>query len=225
MTILGNAMPGAAVSDVSAVPLLAVDADTAPSYRPIRRWERRYAFGLVLLDGTVALFAAGVAFVLRFGAVTDRSSGYLILSLLLPIAWLSAAGLSRAYEPRFLFVGSEERQRVVAAGVGLIALLAIVSYAGRLEVARGYVLVALPGTTLGVLLVRYVARMWVHRRRRDGRFMQRVLLVGYERGVQRLATQLRREPSHGMDVVGACLPPGWSEGTDVSDLGVPVLGA
>lgn len=197
---------------------------TTPKPTPIRRWERRYSGALCAVDALVALLAAGAAFGFRFGNVTDRSGKYLIFSLALPVAWVAAAALARAYEPRFLFVGPEERQRVLLAGAGLIAALAIVSYAGKFEVARGYVVIALPGTTLAVLVARHLARRWVHRQRRGGRFMQRVLLVGYERGVAELARQLNRERYHGMRVVGACLPSGYSEGTTAADLGVAVYG-
>lgn len=216
MTIVGEPQSGADVITTQPV--------TAGVHTPFRRWERRYVLMLCGCDAVVSLIAGLIAFEVRFGVVTHYTGTYVLLSVILPIAWFAAAALARAYEARFLFVGTEEYQRVIAAGVALIALLAVVSYAGKMDIARGYVVIALPGTILGVLVTRYAARKWVHRRRREGRFMQRVLLVGYERGVKSLAGQLHREQFHGMYVVGACLPQGWSEGTSSTDIGIDVYG-
>src|SRR5215467_10497590 len=58
------------------------------------------------------------------------------------IVSLAAAGL--AYETRYLFVGTDEYQRVIRAGLAATAAVAIASYAAGKEIARGYVLVALP---------------------------------------------------------------------------------
>ncbi len=196
-----------------------------------RRWERRYVTLLLAIDSVIALGAAVAAYLIRFGTDNPnaRVDGYLLFSVALPVAWIATAALVRAFEPRFLFVGAEEFRRVLFCGLILTAGVALVSYAFRLDVARGYVLVALPMMTLGDLLARYVARKWVHRVRvRQGRLMRRVMLVGHEEGVVALATQLHRQRYHGMQVVGACLPPGYSGDTltgsaDGAD-GLPVFG-
>jgi exopolysaccharide biosynthesis polyprenyl glycosylphosphotransferase len=173
----------------------------------VHRWQRRYLRVAVLADGLVALIAGCVAFLARFGDVTASNRQYLIASLLLPAGWIIAVALSRAYETRFLFVGPEEYQRVVFAGVSTIAAVAIVSYAAHLQIARGYVVVALPGLMVGDIAVRHVMRKWLHRRRNSSdRYMRKVLLVGYEQPVARMAQQLHRERYHGMRVVGACVP-------------------
>ena len=53
----------------------------------------------------------------------------------------------RAYERRFLFVGNEEYRRVLNSGIALTAGVAVASYTANTEVARGYVLIALPLVT------------------------------------------------------------------------------
>lgn len=193
-----------------------IAGDAAPT-----TWEAQYRRSAMIADALVALLAGGLAFVSRFGDVTGTNRQYLVASILLPVAWLCAIGLARAYEPRFLFVGPDEYQRVLLAGVSVIAGVAVVSYAARLDIARGYVVIALPSVTIGTLAARYAMRKWLHRKRTvSGAYMRRVLLVGYERSVAGLARQLHRERYHGMHVVGACLPRPAS-----GEVGLPVFGS
>ena len=53
-------------------------------------------------------------------------------------------GLWGAYETRLIGVGSDEFRRVLNAGITLTAAVAILSYASKSEIARGYVVIALP---------------------------------------------------------------------------------
>jgi exopolysaccharide biosynthesis polyprenyl glycosylphosphotransferase len=190
-----------------------------------RRWQRRYRQTLVGLDAIVALIAGGVAFAVRFGTVDESTQAYLLMSVLLPLAWVAAVGLARAYEARFLFVGSDEYHRVLLAGLALTSLVAVVSYAFHIDLARGYVLVALPAATLADLAVRYAARKWVHHNRHtQQRFMSKVMLVGYERAIAGMTRQLNRQHYHGMQVVGACLPPHRPYHDRIDDVGIDVYG-
>ncbi len=90
------------------------------------------------------------------------------LSAGLPLLWLAAMAAARAYEARFLSVGFEEFRRVLVAAVVVIATVATASWATKAEIARGYVLIALPMATALTLLGRYLVRKWVHRERRRG---------------------------------------------------------
>jgi exopolysaccharide biosynthesis polyprenyl glycosylphosphotransferase len=162
-----------------------------------------------------------VAFGVRFGdEVTAYNRGYLVLSLLLPVVLLLVLAFSRAYERRFLFVGSEEYQRVFRGGVFLIAGAAVSSYALDLDLARAYVLAALPTAVIGSVVLRFALRKRLHRSRiRHGRGLRRVIVVGHELAVVGIARQLNRERYHGLEVVGACLPPHHD-----GNVGLPVYG-
>ena len=171
------------------------------------QWEAWYVRGLFAADFGVALVAGLLAYWLRFGLViTNYTVGYFILTIALPFVWLGATSLNRTYEPRYLFVGTDEYQRVIRAGLASTAAVAIASYAVGLEVARGYVVVALPAATVGCVLARFAIRKGLHRAHEHGKYLRRVVVVGYSRAVQDLCEQLRRERYHGMEVVGACLP-------------------
>jgi exopolysaccharide biosynthesis polyprenyl glycosylphosphotransferase len=187
-------------------------------------WYVRCALGIDFLS----VLAAGlIAFGIRFpGAPSAYSKPYIALTVSLPFLWLLMLGMCRAYEPRLIGVGSEEFRRVLQAGFSLTAAVAITAYATKTEVARGYVVMALPLATLLDLLGRFVLRKRLHRLRRTGLCMRRVVAVGHRGAVSDLISQLRRERYHGMEIVGVCLPAALCTGDDaISEVGeVPVLG-
>ncbi|GAA2861898.1 sugar transferase [Streptosporangium fragile] len=169
--------------------------------------------GCAALAGVLALFV-------RFGEVTPYVAPYVVASAILPVAWVCTVALNRAYEPRLIGLGPEEFRRVLHCGFMLTAALAVGAYLTKTEVARGYVVLAIPLTTLLTLLARYALRRSLHRRRARGRCMRRVVAVGHRAAVAELVRRFRRERYHGMEVVGACAP---HDGMgDVE--GVPVLG-
>ncbi|MGW4957738.1 sugar transferase [Nonomuraea sp. NPDC004186] len=184
-------------------------------------WVRSYRFRAVLGDLCGAWVGSGLAFYVRFGELTPYVLPYLLVSLALPVVWAFAVALNRAYEPRMLGVGSEEFRRVVQSGVALTAGTAIGSYLTKTDVARGYVVLALPLVTLLTLLLRYALRRSLHRRRAAGECMRKVVAVGHETSVEELVRLFRKERYHGMDVVAACLP-GGVPGDFVGE--VPVAG-
>jgi exopolysaccharide biosynthesis polyprenyl glycosylphosphotransferase len=173
-----------------------------------QRWERQYVRALVLCDLLAGVAAGAVTFGLRFGdEVTTYNRSYVWLSALLPLALLAVLVVSRAYERRYLFVGTDEYQRVFRGGVGLIAGVALVSYALDLDLARSYVLGSLPTAMVSAVVLRFALRKRLHLARARGERLRRVIVVGHELSVIGITRQLRRERYHGLEVVGACLPP------------------
>jgi exopolysaccharide biosynthesis polyprenyl glycosylphosphotransferase len=185
-----------------------------------QRWESRYQRALVASDLAAGVCAGVLTFALRFGdEVTTYNRGYLLLSALLPVVLLMVLAVSRAYERRFLFVGTDEYQRVFRGGVGLIAGAAVLSYGLNLDLARSYVLAALPTAILGAAVLRFALRKRLHVAWGRGQALRRVLVVGHVPSVLAITRQLRRERYHGLEVVGACLP---ARGDGVP--GLPVYG-
>jgi exopolysaccharide biosynthesis polyprenyl glycosylphosphotransferase len=197
---------------------------TRERQRPVDIWERRYLRLLVLVDLAIILGSTLLALHVRFGNADDSVSGvsYPMLSVILVPVWLGSLFVARAYEMRFLGTGADEFKRVGSASLRLMAVLAVVAYTFKIELARGYVAIALPVGTVVLLLGRYGQRRLLHARRRRGQFMRRVIVVGGVDGVRDLASQLSREPYVGYELVGACLPSS-SEAFAIPD--VPVLGS
>jgi exopolysaccharide biosynthesis polyprenyl glycosylphosphotransferase len=94
---------------------------------------------------------------------------------------------------------------VLNAGVCLTAAVAIVSYATKTELARGYVVVALPSLTALDLVGRFTLRKRLHKLRQLGSCMRKVVVVGHADVVADLASMLRRDTYHGLWVVAACV--------------------
>jgi exopolysaccharide biosynthesis polyprenyl glycosylphosphotransferase len=192
--------------------------------KPVDLWQARYVRLVILVDLAIILASALLALHLRFGEHKTSVSGvsYALLSIVLVPVWMGSLYLARAYEPRFLGTGADEFKRVSAASLRLMAVLAIVAYIFKIEIARGYVAVALPLGTLLLLLGRYGQRRWVHAERRRGQFVHRVVVVGGVEGIRDLAEQFTRESYVGYALVGACMPT-TSEAFALP--GVPVLGS
>jgi exopolysaccharide biosynthesis polyprenyl glycosylphosphotransferase len=182
-------------------------------------WERDYLRRAALVDLGCAVLGVFAAAQLRFG--NDVTGTYVALSLALPVVWLNAIWLAGGYDVRFIGTGSDEYRKILNAGVGLIAAIALFSYAINLELSRGYVLIALPTTTLIDLAARYTIRKRLHRQRASGQCLFRVVAVGHEVAVAHLVEELGRDRYHGLTVVGACVAQP-SECAEVAS--VPVYG-
>ncbi|SEP22721.1 sugar transferase [Trujillonella endophytica] len=177
------------------------------------------------VDAVIAGIAATVGYVVRFGpADAPTAHAPFALAVLLPGVWVLAMLVGRAYEQRFLWVGPEEFRRVFVAAMMMLAAVGTVSWAFKLDVARGFVVLALPLAAVLTLGARYAQRQALHRTRRHGHNMQTTILVGHRGGVAAMDEQLDREAFHGYRVIGCCLPAGQqSEGKDAFH-GLPVLG-
>ena len=100
-------------------------------------------------------------------------------------------------------------------------------YLLKLEVARGYLAVALPLGLLSLLLSRWVWRKWLAKERSQGRYISTVLVVGSHSTAAAMAQEFEKVRAAGYRVVGVCVP-GWGTGRgdtlNVDGHPVPVLG-
>jgi exopolysaccharide biosynthesis polyprenyl glycosylphosphotransferase len=184
-------------------------------------WRRRYTAAGIVVDLVAASVATELALLVRFGGTPPEV--YIKVSLALAPLWVVLIAMNRAYEHRFIGVGTEEFGRVLRAGVMLMSVIAFASYATNAELVRGYVIIAVPALVVSDLLGRRALRAWLHQQRVHGRCVQRTLLVGSATTVQSTAHRMRGHSNHGMTVVGACVSDG-AAGKVAADLGVPVVG-
>ncbi|WP_242677075.1 sugar transferase [Streptomonospora litoralis] len=201
----------------------------ASAARASSAWMRSYVHGLLWIDAGAGVLAGASALQIRFGHPLTTSAGpwYLLFSLALPALWVLVVAFSGGYARRFIGQGTEEFRRVLSAGVVLTAAVAITAYSAKVDVARGYVLLALPTVVLGTLIMRYAWRKRLHRLRARGLCMRGVVVVGHPESARDLVRQFRREPYHGMGVIGVCLPRRRMSGEPIGpgDIdGCPVLG-
>lgn len=188
-------------------------------FRRTSGWERYYLRRAALADFGCAILGVFAAAQLRFGG--DVTAAYVALSLALPVLWTIALRLAGGYDVRFIGTGSDEFRKVLNAGVGLTAAIALFSYTINIELSRAYVLIALPSTTMFDLITRFSIRKRLHHQRAAGRYMLRVVAVGHEPAVADLVKELGRDRYHGLTVVGACV----ANPLDSDEIaGVPVYG-
>jgi exopolysaccharide biosynthesis polyprenyl glycosylphosphotransferase len=93
--------------------------------------------------------------------------------------------------------------------------------------ARGYLAIALPVGTLGLLTSRHLWRTHISRKRAQGHCQTKVLAIGDRQAVAHLVHELARNPRNGCAVVGVCIPGyGPSRGNTLMVDGreVPILG-
>ncbi|WP_199485369.1 sugar transferase [Actinomadura craniellae] len=184
---------------------------TSPRAGRRSSWSPSYIGVLRRVDVVVVVTAVLIAYAGRFGSRAPLVSGvpYMAVAAMLALAWLGSLRLMRGYDIKIIGHGAEEYRRVLGSGLRLAGLVAIVCYLADAPVARGFVALAFPLGTFGLLTGRYTARKWLHHRRRAGDgWSHRVLVVGDGPQVEDLVRQLRREPYAGYQVVGVCTPDG-----------------
>lgn len=168
------------------------------------RWLGVYRWAAVGGDLLAAMLGVFVALLARFGS--GVGSGYLIVSSLLPLAWVAAVALSKGYDPRYFGTGPDEFRSLLRSGVGLTAAVAMASYVTKTEIARGFVVLAIPVMCAAALFLRYALRKDLHRHRVRGRCMHRVLVVGHSVPAATLCEHLESRPTDGFRVVATCRP-------------------
>jgi exopolysaccharide biosynthesis polyprenyl glycosylphosphotransferase len=183
-------------------------------------WTGRYLRGVAAADCLCALTAGVLALLVRFAAQPHLPPAYLALTLALPVIWVLTLALAGAYNVRFIGVGSDEFRRILNAAVSLTATVAIIAYATKMQVARGYVVIALPTVAVADLAAHYWMRKRLHRLRGMRLCMHKVVAVGHREAVDSLITELRRDHYHGLDIVAVCLPDGRLTARDVEGVGV-----
>ncbi len=193
------------VSDSAVETGMRVPTDRNTVIPGTKAWTSAYLRRAALADWTCALAAGALAARVRFGGQAYLPLTYLSLTCGLPVAWWMSVLLAGGYDTRFIGLGSDEFRRILSAAVNLTAGVAVVSYAAKLDLARGYMAVALPSATVMDLAARYLLRKRLHRRRVRGWCVRGVVAVGHAAAVDRLVTVLRRDPYHGLAVVAACL--------------------
>jgi exopolysaccharide biosynthesis polyprenyl glycosylphosphotransferase len=187
-------------------------------------WVARYQQQTVAVDATCGLLAGLIALLGRFPG-TSQPFLYVLVTAGMPLIWIVWVTVAGGYDPRFIGLGSEEFRRIINATFSLTAAFAILSYAFKVDFARGYVLIAVPALGVADTAARYLLRKRLHRQRERGLHMRRVTAVGHPGAVADLIVQLRRDRYHGLEVVNACVAGDRLTGDTAAEIaGVPVLG-
>ncbi len=206
-------------------------AEQAESTAQSRDWRDVYASRLLLTDLLAVIWVVFGVQLLWFGFETadaaftgDRTHlaiNYTAISLGLVVAWMLALQAFGTRGFRIIGTGSTEYALIARASMQLFGLVAIIAFLIKLDLARGYILLAFPIGIVVLCFTRWLWRQWLIVQRSKGRYSTKVLLVGSELTATHIARELTRFPAAGYRVVGACVPSGSRH---LAGTNVPVLG-
>ncbi len=180
---------------------------STPAHR--RCWLNIYRPSLLLLDAAACALAGYTSIQLWPGKAQsgffDQGALYWAALACLPLAWIVLLWMHGAYEGRYLGLGADEFKRVFKAVTTYTALICFLAFTLKAELSRLAVTTVLPLTLILTVLVRFGARKALHRLRKRGRGLQRLMLLGTlgeTLSVYRITT---RNPYAGLQPVGICL--------------------
>lgn len=197
----------------------------------VRRWRDQYSQYLRISDSVVVFASVLLAQAVRFGEIAN-TSGYsdptmTLFSFLFAALWLSALAVFQTRSTRIIGAGIDEYRRIGTASFWTFGIIAMVTLLAKVDLARGYLAIALPVGTFGLLASRSMWRKHLCRKRAQGECQNRVLAIGDRQSVTHLAHELARDPQTGCVVVGVCIPgygPARGNTLTIGGRVVPILG-
>jgi exopolysaccharide biosynthesis polyprenyl glycosylphosphotransferase len=182
-------------------------------------------------DVVVVIAAVLVAQFVRFGGSSLTESDWnvrlTLYSVLFASLWIAALAIFHTRSPRIVGEGLPEYVQVFNASFWTFGAIAIGSLLLKLDIARGYLAVALPTGTLGLLLARHLWRRHLARARSRGECQTSVIAIGDRRAVSVLAREVTRNPKNGYRIVGVGIP-GYSEAPGssltIGQIEIPIIG-
>jgi exopolysaccharide biosynthesis polyprenyl glycosylphosphotransferase len=197
---------------------------------PTRSWAHSYLLRLRITDTLIVLAAIATAFVIRFGPddVATNVSGfpvpYLMISLLIALAWSIALSAGHTRDARVCGMGLTEYRRVTAASALTFGVLAIIFLVGKVDVARGYFILALPIGLVALLGSRWTWRRWLVAQRRFDHYLSRAIVVGDADDVGYVAGQIQAKSGAAYHVVGVVVDDPQQSTIAVDGENLPVVG-
>src|SRR3954453_6374145 len=132
-------------------------------------WARRHIRTLLLADFASVVLAVTLALGLRFGLGAGAGVGgasYTLVTVFAIPLWIGALALNRCYDHRLLGQGSGDSRRVFTGSFRMAGVVAIVCSLAKLDLARGYLAIALPAGTVLLLAGRVAVRVHVNHLRK-----------------------------------------------------------
>ena len=197
-------------------------------------WVRAYARRLFVTDLVIIVVVVFGSQLIRFrprGAglnIRDATGllnfavGYTAVSAIIVVAWMLSLDFFATRDHKIIGTGSAEYKLTIDATIRLFGIFAIIAYLTQAQIGREYLLLALPVGLILLVFARWLWRQWLVKKRENGEYMYRVLLLGQTTKVEHVAESIQRAGSSGLRIVGAVT----KSGTVARDLipGVPVLG-
>ncbi|MFF8774336.1 sugar transferase [Kitasatospora sp. NPDC015120] len=192
--------------------------------RPGIDWEQQYRRTVITSDTMATAFV--VAAIGGFFGVRDAANWHEkwgILAFGTELLVLGSLAVTRSWVPAVLGQGAEEFRRLGRALFTAAVVLSLGGIALTSHNIKLWIFVAIPAITAVTMTERYLLRVWLHRRRNEGRCLRPVLAAGSPATVRDLIARTRKFPHLGWKVEAVCTPYTLGPGGDRLD-GVPVVG-
>jgi exopolysaccharide biosynthesis polyprenyl glycosylphosphotransferase len=201
-------------------------------------WKRAYSRRLLITDTLVISlsvfcvqlmwFSWGNSNVEFTGNSMSLPVSYFLASLVIMGTWMVLLAAAGSRKVEAVGSGPDEYRRVAKASFLLFAILSAASFLFQIQLARGYVLLALPVGLLLLLLSRWFWRQWLHRERARGKHLSKSVIIGSARSADFIAKKILATPEAGFVVIGAFVghSPAFSDPSPafLEKSGVSILG-
>ncbi len=150
-----------------------------------------------------------------------------VYSLALVVVWLAALSFVQSRDLSLAGIGVEEYRRVMTATAWVFGIIASVGLVLHSQIARGYLLIALPVGLVGLIIGRYLLRRNLAKKRSRGEFTNHVVVLGKPDSIIALSNCFDRSKFAGYKVIGACvldLDDEIGDALETSAGKVPILG-
>ena len=167
--------------------------------------RRAWTSLLMCVDGSMAMLAALIGSVVRFGDTPTQllyGVPYVALAATLAPLWVGAMFLGRSYDRRYLAAGAEQFRRVGNSAVWVLGIVAFASFVLRADLSRGLVAITIPIAVVLTLLGRWGARWALRKRFARGAAVHRVVAVGGFLESEQLGSYVTRNSHTGYALVG-----------------------
>jgi len=165
---------------------------------------RSVRIGILITDALVLVAATLLGFVTRF-SIADLNVALIgpiqIVGTVAPLLWIIVLILVGSYEQRVVGLGLTEYGRVAQSALWMVAIVSIISFLGKFDTSRAYVLLIIPIGLAGLLLDRWLWRRWILARRNRGQELQTTIVIGNPHDQQHVSEALTERPWAGYSVV------------------------
>ena len=171
---------------------------------------RNVRIAILATDALALVIATLIGFVTRFSVAelgTSLTGPIQLVGTIAPILWLMVLILIGSYEQRVVGLGLAEYGKILQSALWMIALVSIVSFLGKFDTSRAYILLAIPIGTALLLLDRWSWRRWLLWKRNQGRELQSTIVIGNEEDRSRISAALTERRWAGYSVVAEFEPP------------------
>jgi FlaA1/EpsC-like NDP-sugar epimerase len=172
--------------------------------------SRNVRLGILATDAVVLTLATFFGFVTRFSFAdldTSLVGPIQVVGTLAPLLWLVVLALVGSYEQRVVGLGLSEYGRILQSALWMVALISIVSFLGKFDTSRAYVLIVIPLGLVGLLIDRWAWRRWILHKRNQGQELQSTIVIGDANDRERISSAFEERRWAGYTVVAGANPP------------------